>query len=154
MRWLPHRRQILEFSRRLGKLSGVRSIFLYGSMARGDYNTGSDVDILVISDSLPERFLDRTELLQRLTPADLPLEIVGYTSSEFEKMLVERHPTALSALEEGKILHDDGFHREAMKVYRLVKKRTGLRRIENGWVAEKLVPSMMVRRRTKDSSML
>lgn len=38
---------------------------VFGSVARGDFNLWSDIDVLVVADNLPERWLDR---LGRLAP--------------------------------------------------------------------------------------
>ncbi len=85
-------------SSKLGKFTGV----LYGSMARGDYNVWSDIDLLVISDRLPEHPLKRLEFLYSLT--DIPIEVKGYTKDEFLKMIEKRNPLALDALTEGKVI--------------------------------------------------
>ena len=34
----------------------VKKIILYGSYARGDYNNSSDIDILVLTDYIPQEF--------------------------------------------------------------------------------------------------
>ncbi len=122
-----------------------RTILLYGSLARGDFHQGSDADILVVSDNIPHSPLDRWKLLDTLTPASLPAEVLAYTSKEFEAMIEERHPTALSVLEEGRVLNDNGFYKEAQRKYQRVRKRTGLKRTERGWVAEKLLPAKLRR---------
>ncbi len=75
--------------------------------------------------------------MDELAPGDLPLEALAYTPDEFEWMIERLHPTDLSALEDGRVLYDDG---RARSLYRLVRKRTGLRRIGPGWVAGKLLP--------------
>jgi len=45
-----------EVSRRIQKLLGgsLRSIILFGSYARGDYDEGSDIDIMVLAD-IPDK---------------------------------------------------------------------------------------------------
>ena len=87
----------------LGSLSGV----LYGSFARGDFNLGSDIDVLIISDSLPQHPLERMELLYRTIEGGI--EPKGYSRIEFIRMLENNNPTALDALREGVVLWDDGF---------------------------------------------
>ncbi|MGQ9617302.1 MAG: nucleotidyltransferase domain-containing protein [Spirochaetota bacterium] len=63
-----------------------QAIILFGSLARGDINEGSDVDILVIA-NFKEPFLDRIKTLLDLNDRKgLPLEPVGYTPAEFKKM--------------------------------------------------------------------
>ncbi|MEM0481576.1 MAG: nucleotidyltransferase domain-containing protein, partial [Nitrososphaerota archaeon] len=62
-------------------------IMLFGSLARMDFNEGSDVDLLVVAD-FEEAFLDRIKRLLELNEeVKLPLESVGYTLEEFLEML-------------------------------------------------------------------
>ncbi len=62
------------------------AVILFGSLARGDFNEGSDVDILVVAD-FREPFLDRIKVLLDLNDRTrLPLEPVGYTAEEFMEM--------------------------------------------------------------------
>lgn len=79
-------------------------IILFGSLARGDFNEGSDVDILVIAD-WKEDFLDRIGVLLKLNTVHLPLEPVGYTREELERMKAEGNPFILKMLEEGKVIY-------------------------------------------------
>ncbi len=56
----PNIRKILkQFKQALTQLYGdrIRSIYLFGSYARGDYEDGSDLDILIVLDTF--RFHDR-----------------------------------------------------------------------------------------------
>ncbi len=47
----------------LGMFNGkLRSLVIYGSVARGDYRKDSDIDILLIIDELPKSRLERTRL--------------------------------------------------------------------------------------------
>ncbi|MEM2440652.1 MAG: nucleotidyltransferase domain-containing protein [Candidatus Bathyarchaeia archaeon] len=79
-------------------------VILFGSFASGDINEGSDVDILVVAD-FKENFLDRIGTLMKLNTFGLPVEPLGYTPEEFEKMKRRRNPFILEVLEEGKILY-------------------------------------------------
>ncbi len=42
---------------------GLRGFVVFGSVARGDFNVWSDIDVLVVADHLPERWLDRIDVL-------------------------------------------------------------------------------------------
>ncbi len=61
-------------------------IILFGSLARGDIGRWSDVDLLVIAEDLPERFLDRFTLV--CESLDLPgeVDVLLYTPEEIERM--------------------------------------------------------------------
>ena len=49
------------------RIMPVRSIYLYGSWARGTAGKDSDIDIAVIVDELPEDYLGTLKLLWKLT---------------------------------------------------------------------------------------
>ena len=127
-------------SSKIGKFTGV----LYGSMARGDYNVWSDIDFPVISDKLPENPLERLEFLYSLT--DTPIEVKGYTRSEFLRMIETRNPVALDSLVEGKVIVDDGFWEVARNKFEEVKKRYELVKEPKRWVSMRMKRSFLEER--------
>jgi hypothetical protein len=86
---------------RLGKLTAI----VYGSVSRGDFNLGSDVDVLIISEGLPSRPLERMEVLYSCH--EPPLEPKGYTHSEFQTLLAKRNSAVAEILKEGIVVVDD-----------------------------------------------
>ncbi len=93
----------------IGPLTGI----LYGSYARGDFNIGSDIDILIISDNLPSDMLKRMELLYQYITGGI--EPKGYTKTEFLRMLNSNNPLAIDAIKNGEMLSDDGFWKQLLK---------------------------------------
>jgi len=90
------------------RLAGVlarASALVYGSVVRGDFHRGSDIDILVISDGLPEGVLERLKVLYGVATGRE--EPKGYRLAEFQRMRARRHPTIVAALEAGEVLRDD-----------------------------------------------
>lgn len=81
-------------------------VLLFGSVASGDMNEGSDVDLLVVA-GFTESFLDRIKTLLELNNLGLPLEPVGYTPGEFGQMREEGNPFILTVLETGRVLYQD-----------------------------------------------
>jgi len=65
-----------------------------GSVARGDFNQASNIDVIIISDNLPDSPLARSELLYR----DLPpkVEPKAFTPAEFRCMVSKRNPRLAS----------------------------------------------------------
>jgi predicted nucleotidyltransferase len=53
------------FAGRVRQVVPDARVFLYGSVARGDFNLASDIDLLVVSDALPPQPLARAEFLYR-----------------------------------------------------------------------------------------
>jgi uncharacterized protein len=73
-----------------------------GSVARGDFNVWSDVDIVIVSDALPEPGPSRAELLGAGAPAGI--EPHGYTTSEFARAIDRDDRLAREAVEYGVLL--------------------------------------------------
>ena len=46
----------------------IRSAYLVGSVARGDFNLWSDVDVVIVADELPDRFLERVDMFSDRPP--------------------------------------------------------------------------------------
>ena len=86
---------------KLGKLMAI----VYGSVARGDFNLGSDVDILIISEGLPHHPLERMEVLYSCH--EPPLEPKGYTHTEFHALLAKRNSALAEVLKDGIVVVDD-----------------------------------------------
>lgn len=95
------------YVQRLVEKLNPQAVMLFGSFARGDINEGSDVDILVIAD-FKEPFLERIRLLLDLNDdLKLPLEPVGYTLEEFQRMRAEGNRFVEEVLKTGKLLFGD-----------------------------------------------
>lgn len=61
-------------------------IYLFGSLARGDYLLDSDVDIIVVTDALREmKPWERAAHLRKLAPQDIGFDIICYTLKEFQE---------------------------------------------------------------------
>jgi len=90
-----------ELRGRLGKLTAI----VYGSGARGDFNLGSDVDILIICEGLPQHPLEQMEVL--FSCHEPPLEPKGYTHAEFRPLLAKRNSALAEVLKDGLVVVDD-----------------------------------------------
>ena len=130
---VPYKKEIDRYTQILKEKLNPKLIILHGSIARGTFGVGSDVDILVISDELPKTFNERLRLLYLLDETSAPIDIKGYTTKEFQKMILKGHPLALDALEEGIVLFaDEDYLREIKKLFVHAKKK--FKRIEKGWM--------------------
>ena len=79
------RRRIEEaraFARRVRRAYPDARVFLYGSVARGDFHEGSDLDLLVVASGLPKDPLERLKALYRFVEGSE--EPKGLTPEEFE----------------------------------------------------------------------
>ena len=76
---------------------GVKVVkaWVVGSVARGDFNVWSDIDVVVVAEELPQRVLARADLF-----LDKPagVNIVAYRPEEFDEELRRRNPLAVEAM--------------------------------------------------------
>jgi uncharacterized protein len=81
----------------------VTAVVVFGSVARGDFNAWSDIDVLVIADTLPAGGRERLELLHdRAFPGVQP---VGWTPAELADRARHRDPIAVEATAAGVTVH-------------------------------------------------
>ena len=65
----------------------VDSVWLFGSLAKGDAVPGSDADILVVLKQSNRRPEDRlTDFVDAFSGAGVPVEVLAYTQDEIGKM--------------------------------------------------------------------
>jgi predicted nucleotidyltransferase len=99
-------RDLGELRRRLAPHVGrARKVIAFGSVARGEADAGSDLDLIIVADTgrpFFERFKDFTGLYEVWPRLDLLI----YTSEEFAEMVAEERPLIARALEEGVVLHE------------------------------------------------
>ena len=103
------RRELLALAARFveeaKKALGPITAWVYGSVARGDFNLWSDVDVLVVAEELPNRPQDRFGALLEFAPSRV--EPKGYTLAEFRELLARLDPQLLGALSRREVLVDE-----------------------------------------------
>ena len=78
------------------------SIVVFGSVARGDFNEWSDIDVLVVvEDKLPSNPLKRLDTIYECLESYPLVEPVIMTLEEFHKMLGKKNPLIMEAIEKG-----------------------------------------------------
>jgi predicted nucleotidyltransferase len=80
-------------------------VILFGSMARGDVEEWSDLDLLIVKETT-ESFLDRSVRVALLCRSTVGVDYLVYTPSELAQMIERGNPFILNALQEGLILYD------------------------------------------------
>ncbi len=80
-------------------------IILFGSAARGDFNSDSDADFLIIKKETPLYGSDRIMELSRVIDRNIAVDLLIYRPSEFEERLKMGDPFLKAVLKEGKVLY-------------------------------------------------
>ena len=73
---------------------------MFGSVARGEADEWSDLDLIVIADT-DKTFFERFRDFDGLYEVWPRLDLLVYTSAEFERMVDEGNPFLLRVIEEG-----------------------------------------------------
>ncbi len=96
-----------QFIERASRRMSIVAAAVVGSVARGDFNVWSDIDVIVIVDALPEGALERqTLLIGYVLPGVQP---VAWTPAEFHAAVAKGNRLAREALDSGVVLAGDAF---------------------------------------------
>ena len=109
----------------------IKSVILFGSVARGQAKDHSDIDIIVVASGLPE-LKKRDELPPFRSPARI--QDIWMTPEELEDMVIAKTGFVVDALLEGKVLFDDGTARAAREMLVQSLERLKIRKLEHGWM--------------------
>jgi len=94
------RERLIELARtyvaRLSRRRPLLAAAVVGSVARGDFNLWSDVDVVVVADDLPERAPERGRLLVEDAPGGV--QPVGFTPAELAEAVRRGNPLAREAV--------------------------------------------------------
>lgn len=84
-----------------------------GSVARGDFNVWSDIDVVIVAEGLPASVLERQWLLLRGAPAGV--QPVGFGVGEFRAAVAKRDRIACEAVDAGVPLVGADFFRQSAR---------------------------------------
>ena len=87
-----------DFADALDPAVGVRAVCVFGSVARGDFNLWSDIDVLVVAACLPGAPARRLEALGAVAAR---IQAVAWTPGEWADRLRRGDPIAREALDRG-----------------------------------------------------
>jgi Nucleotidyltransferase domain len=80
----------------------VAAAVVLGAVARGDFGTSSDVDVIVVSDDLPARAPERQKMLGAAAPRGL--QVVGFRRAELRYAVRRGNPNVCGLSDLGIVL--------------------------------------------------
>lgn len=81
-------------------------IILFGSLARGDSDAGSDVDLLIIEPELVDRYQEMIRLRDAIGPIGAGVDVLVYSEEEAERRGQVPGTVVYWALKEGRVIYD------------------------------------------------
>src|SRR4030042_4650057 len=97
-------KEIKQVAIRLGTATNALRVILFGSYARADARSNSDVDFMIITESDLPRYKRSRELYKMFQPYPFGMDIIVYTLLEIEKATESPASFVSNVLREGKIL--------------------------------------------------
>jgi predicted nucleotidyltransferase len=99
-------KEIQNIVEQLIDLYKPEKIILFGSLAKGTINQGTDIDLFIIKHDVPKLGVDRIRQLDEIIKYRLATDFIVYQPEEVEQRLKLGDPFVKSILEEGKVLYD------------------------------------------------
>jgi len=128
-----------EIKKKIRNLKEIEivAIALFGSSAKlGEY-TGSDVDLLVVADSISEDLIQRIPDIIKIKKAlniGLPLDILLVSRDECQSNFRNHNPLYLDIVFDAKIIYDSGFLDNLIKETRNYIDSNNIRRDNDSWI--------------------
>jgi len=87
---------------------GAIRVVVFGSVARGDYSTASDIDLIVVKETAARPAQRIADALGPCWDADppLPVEPLVYTPDEYDRLVAGANPLLVEVLRHGRVLHE------------------------------------------------
>ncbi len=98
--------QIKHLVQKIVEVSSPQKVILFGSYATGHITPDSDLDVLVIKESLEPRFKRTREIRKSLRGSKIPLDILMYTPSEIKEWENVKTVFITRVLREGKVVYE------------------------------------------------
>ncbi len=99
-------KEIQNIVNQLVRLYKPEKIILFGSLAKGRIEQGTDIDLFIIKSDVPELGVDRIRQLDALIKYRLATDFIVYKPQELEQRLKLGDPFVKTILKEGKVLYD------------------------------------------------
>lgn len=96
----------VEALRPLLERQRARAAYLFGSHARGEADAHSDIDVLIVAPSGRDPVDRFRDYLPAIVAVPVGVDLFVYTPDEFDRLLEERRPFLVHALEGAKTIYE------------------------------------------------
>jgi predicted nucleotidyltransferase len=99
---------IIKFVRQIAETVDPDRVYLFGSYASGRAGEDSDIDILIIKDTLEPRCKRSIAIQKLLIGSKIPADIIVYTNDEFEKEKSSRFSFIAATIQNAQLMYERG----------------------------------------------
>ncbi len=100
-------RAVMETAVRLAQAASQPArVIVFGSYARGDADEGSDLDLMVIEDTVPDKASEYLKLREAVGSMPVGIDLLLFTRHDFERRSLVPGTLPYWARKEGKVLHE------------------------------------------------
>ncbi|TXT59735.1 MAG: putative Nucleotidyltransferase [Promethearchaeota archaeon] len=125
------RDKLIEFLKKFYSKYQAEFIILFGSSAKGYFNYRSDIDLLIVSDSIEGDYFEKLRKMYDISSDGIDFFV--YNIDKFDEMVKEFHPITLEALYNGILLYDKGMGKKYKKRVKKLLENDTIRRSKNSW---------------------
>ncbi|OHB58028.1 MAG: hypothetical protein A2173_09555 [Planctomycetes bacterium RBG_13_44_8b] len=98
--------EISNIVQQLIKFYKPQKVILFGSLAEGQMHEGTDIDLFIIKNDVPELGVDRIRQLDSLIKYGLATDFIVYKPQELDERLKLGDPFVRNILDKGKVLYE------------------------------------------------
>lgn len=106
-------------------------MILFGSSSKGTFNYRSDLDLLIVTDSIKGNFFERLHQMQQITPGGIDFFL--YNLTEFKQMVANLNLIALEALSFGLLIYDKNMGKKFQAIVRNLMDNKKIQKLKHGW---------------------
>jgi len=128
----PKRDKLIEFLNKFYSKYKAEFVILFGSSATGNFNYRSDIDLLIVSNSVEGDYFEKLRKMYDISSGGIDFFV--YNLDEFDEMVMEFHPITLEALYNGILLYDDGLGKKYKKRVKKLVENDILRKSKHSWI--------------------
>lgn len=100
-------RAVLETAERLAQAASQPArVIVFGSYARGDADEGSDLDLMVIEDTVSDKAREYLKLREAVGSMPVGIDLLLFSRHDFERRSLVPGTLPYWARKEGKVLHE------------------------------------------------
>ena len=99
-------KEISSIVEKLIRFYKPEKVILFGSLAEGKINEGTDIDFFIIKEDVPELGVERIRQLENLIQYRLATDLIIYKPGEVKQGLRMGDPFIKGIIEQGKVLYD------------------------------------------------